>query len=234
MTTLVFSDVHANAPALSRVLDAEPAADRVLFLGDAVDLGPHPDECVSRLRDVSAIPVIGNHDRIVLEVDDATSPGDRWLQWCRSTLSTPNRTYLESAPRTRVVALGGEPARLHHGDYESPDGFDGEWDSRATPNDAPEQFERLADRYDESVVLLGHSHLPFHATVAGTTFVNPGSVGHQRPGWRHDLARYAVYDDSGFRLEAIEYDVESVVNAYDDLPLPEHVRDFWKDEYTDS
>lgn len=60
-------------------------------------------------------------------------------------------------------------------------------------------------------MLHGHSHYPFAATVAGTTFVNSGSVGLQRPGWPANRARYAVLEDGTFDLRSVEYDARPVV-----------------------
>lgn len=234
MTTLVLSDVHANAVALSRVLAAETDVDRVLFLGDAVDCGPQPNAALTALRSVSTCHVIGNHDRLLLNTDSdsrAESPAERWIQWSRSALSPTNLAYLEAAPQTTVVDIGGSSLRLHHGDFEPPDGFEGTWQTRTTPESSPVLFKTVAQRYDEEYILHGHSHLPFVAEVGGTTFVNPGSVGLQRSDWRQDLARYAIFDGGEFNLEAVQYDVSMVVDAYDDISLPGVVREFWKAEY---
>lgn len=64
-----------------------------------------------------------------------------------------------------------------------------------TPVEDTTVFEAVADRYPEDVILHGHSHYPFEAAVAGTTFVNPGSVGLQRDGW--PVNRAALRDHRG-------------------------------------
>ena len=216
---LVLGDVHANAPAFDAVLTVESAHDAVLFLGDAVDCGPHPDAACERLRGLDLLAgVRGNHDRSVLAAGDASAeadaPGDdpyaRWKRRSYDRLTAASREFLESLDTTATVAPEGRTLRLHHGDFSPPESYDGEWRTRVTPEDDPAYFEALADRYDEDAVLLGHSHYPFVATVAGTTFVNPGSVGLQRPGWPVDRARYAVLEDGEFDLRSVEYDPDSV------------------------
>lgn len=223
--TLVISDVHANAPALDAVLAAEPDRDSVVFLGDAVDNGPHPAAVCERLRDLDLTAGIrGNHDRTVLDASDASSPSDdpfaRWQEWTYGRLSAEDRTFLESLDRTATVTLGDRSARLHHGDFPAPAGREAEWRTRTTPDDDPAVFGSVADRYDESVVVHGHSHYPFVATVAGTTFVNPGSVGLQRAGWPADEARYAVFEAGAFDLRSVAYDPSPVAADSRELNSP--------------
>ena len=46
MKILLISDLHGNWPALQAVLAAEPEVDQILCLGDLVNYGPQPAECV--------------------------------------------------------------------------------------------------------------------------------------------------------------------------------------------
>lgn len=233
MTTLIIADVHANAAALTAVLDAEANVDQIIFLGDAVDVGPNPDRVLSSLRSAVDFRVVGNHDRSVLDVDPDAETDDeyeQWKQWTRSRMTDRNLEFLESAPRTTIATVGDRRFRLHHGDFEPPDTRT-EWSTRSTPNEAPAMFKTVANRYDEAYVLHGHSHRPFVAEVDGTTFLNPGSVGLQRADMRSDVARYAVFDGTEFYLRSIAYDVADVRAACDDLPLPQEFLASWKRKY---
>lgn len=228
--TLVISDVHANAPALEAVLDAEPDRDSVIFLGDAVDNGPHPDVVCDRLRNLDLLASVdGNHDRTVLDASEASEPSSdpfvRWQEWTYAQLSAENRAFLESLERTTTVDLDDKRVRLHHGDFQPPADHQGAWPTRVTPEDDVPTFETVAARYDEDVVLHGHSHYPFEATVAGTTFVNPGSVGLQREGWPKDRARYATLEDGTAHLRSVPYDSSPV--AADSRTLDSPFSDLW-------
>lgn len=99
--------------------------------------------------------------------------------------------------------------RLHHGDFTPPDGND-DWSTRVTPDDDTSLFETVATRYNEDVIVHGHSHCPFKATPAGTTFVNPGSIGLQRDGWPVNQAHYALLEDGKYDLRKVMYDTETV------------------------
>lgn len=224
---LVLSDVHANAAALDAVLAAERDPDAVVFLGDAVDNGPHPDAVCQRLREreYKLIGVRGNHDRAVLDADPSDrhdDPHARWRAWTNDRLSAESRAFLSALDRTTTIDLDDRPRtlRLHHGDFPLPADHVGQWSTRVTPEDDRTLFETVATRYDEDVLLHGHSHYPFVADVGGTTFVNPGSVGLQRPGWRVDRARYAILEDGAVDLRSISYDIEAVVSDLRDLESP--------------
>lgn len=65
MKALIISDIHGNWPALRAVLDAEPNINQILCLGDLVNYGLQPVECVEWVKDTfsSWIFLQGNHDR---------------------------------------------------------------------------------------------------------------------------------------------------------------------------
>ena len=47
MKILLVSNIHGNWPALQAVLHAEPDVNQILCLGDLVNYGPQPVECVA-------------------------------------------------------------------------------------------------------------------------------------------------------------------------------------------
>lgn len=223
--TLIVSDVHANAPALEAVLAAEPDRDSVVFLGDAVDNGPHPEVVCERLRGLDvAAGVRGNHDWDVLRAADPAvlrdDPYADWKEWTYDCLSAESREFLTTLDRTMAIAFGDRSVRLHHGDFPRPEGYDGAWSTRATPADDRVLFETVAAQYDEDVIVHGHSHYPYEATVAGTRFVNPGSIGLQRPDWPVDQARYAVFENGSFELRSVPYDTTAVTRDLRELDSP--------------
>jgi predicted phosphodiesterase len=60
---LVISDIHSNLAALEAVLAACGEMDGVWNVGDTIGYGPKPRECLDRMVDLYANPVlVGNHD----------------------------------------------------------------------------------------------------------------------------------------------------------------------------
>lgn len=231
MNYLILADVHANLPALEAVLDRERDWDAVLFLGDAVDAGPHPGGVLDALSRTEGRFVLGNHDRAVLDADGEFTPGTRdFCQWTSEQLSDRHRDVLADFRKSTRISTGGRTIHLHHGDFAvDPGGSD--WNGRLWPDTDRAVYESLARRYDGSTVLFGHSHVQFDVRVDGTRFVNPGSVGQHRLG--EVAACYAVLEDGEFRFEACEYDAARTVSALEELPLDDDYLRARKRVYTD-
>ena len=68
MKVAVFSDIHGNYQALDAILNdiKNEKVDKIIFLGDAVSLGPCPNECIDRLIKEKAIFINGNHELYLL------------------------------------------------------------------------------------------------------------------------------------------------------------------------
>lgn len=68
MLLAVFSDIHANLPALRAILSdiRQRNPDRILSLGDQVNLGPCPRETLALLRKNQVLSLRGNHERYIL------------------------------------------------------------------------------------------------------------------------------------------------------------------------
>jgi bis(5'-nucleosyl)-tetraphosphatase (symmetrical) len=70
LSLLVIGDVQGCDDRLQELLAKAPAADRLLFLGDLVNRGPHSLAALRRVRGFGerAITVLGNHDLHLLAV----------------------------------------------------------------------------------------------------------------------------------------------------------------------
>lgn len=67
MKVAIFSDVHANLPALETFLRATREVDRYVCLGDTVGYGPWPDECAQIVAERCGwARCEGNHERLHL------------------------------------------------------------------------------------------------------------------------------------------------------------------------
>lgn len=224
MRYLVLADVHANLLALEAVLDRETDWDEVLFLGDAIGYGPHPDEVLEVLSTLHGTFVMGNHDRKILDPPTGKphTPSASFDRWTRERLSPANRRFLEGFTDECRISTPEADIRLHHGDF-SIELDDPDWDGRGWPDTNPAVYRELATRYDESIVLFAHSHVQFELAENGTHFVNPGSVGQHRLG--EIAACYAILEDGQFQLLATDYDPQPTIEAMDELPLDdEYVR----------
>jgi predicted phosphodiesterase len=215
MKVLVVADIHANWPALRTVLAAEPDADRILCLGDLVDYGPQPVECVAWAQGLDRLHWVlqGNHDRAVgLDEDPRCSASYRDLAEAtrRYTLGllAPNaKSFLAGLqplrffrlPETRVVACHALPRDPLYC-YLTESSPVWAWTAELAAANHPD------------LLFLGHTHLPMHKRFGRTQVINPGSVGQPKDG--DPRSAYAVWQDGTVSLRRVAYDLEETVHAY--------------------
>jgi diadenosine tetraphosphatase ApaH/serine/threonine PP2A family protein phosphatase len=200
-------DIHGSLPALEAVLaDADAGGvDAYLLGGDYGAWGPHPRECVDRLRGLPRTTWIrGNGERWtrdppvdrpeVLEALRARPSGygtdEGWLSSLQAQVVLDGVLYCHGSPLSDVESFPAEP---------------------------DEDDERMLDGVRETTVVFGHSHLQFgRPGPNGTMLINPGSVGMPLDG---DVrAAYAIRRDDGeFGFRRVEYDVERAAAAYEAL-----------------
>jgi predicted phosphodiesterase len=212
----VISDVHANLEALSAVLTCtRHEVDAYLCLGDIVDYGANPNECVALLSDVPSVGAVrGNHDSAVLHRDVSrfrTRHGRHSVLWTAARLTTASVDFLERTSAWHCSdALGF--AAFHGGP------LDYEW-QYLYPSTPPDVLDRTLAGIAQALVFVGHSHVPFRFRHGDWLIVNPGSVGQPRNG--HSEAHYAVYDTASgdVALRRVAYDIHAAAGKIKDAGL---------------
>lgn len=211
MKFLILSDIHGNWPALRAVLAAAPEVDAILCLGDLVNYGPHPVECVRWARD-ETVPlwiVQGNHDRAFGCDEDPRCSGPyrplaAAMQHATATkLSDNAKHYLASLPTMVEQTFSGVRCVLCHATpsdplyaYLPPGAESKKWAVEVARAGAPD------------FLFVGHTHLPFTLEIDGTVIVNPGSVGQPKTG--DPRACCAIWDNDKVTLHRVAYDVQAV------------------------
>jgi putative phosphoesterase len=212
MKTLILSDIHGNLPALEAVLEAEGDFDACLFLGDVVDYGPFPKECIQFLMNEMDVGVVGNHDNAIAHEVDCGCRGDfkRFSEetraWHKTLLDATDLHFLRSLPPLAQTHIQGESILLAHA---TPQGNLFEY---LQETDMDEAVEGIQDQF----VLLGHTHIQFKRHVGRTLVVNPGSVGLSRDGGQ---ACYAILRDGEIELQRRAYDVQRTIAVLERSPI---------------
>lgn len=235
MRILVVSDVHANLEALNAVIDHAGAFDRIWSLGDVVDYGPQPNECIDRLREFELVAIAGNHDYAVvpkIDLADFNPDAARAVLWTRQQLTPEHAAWLAKLPeRIRI----DDHFILVHGSPNHPI-----WEYVLNVHTARENFPA----FDTRVCLFGHSHIPIlfrqseieeeivlgrlpeDSPIPLTTnrwMINPGSVGQPRDG--DSRAAYAIVDTEEMTLthSRVEYDISATQKKMEDANLPQRL-----------
>lgn len=220
MKILLISDIHGNWPALQAVLAAEPDVDQILCLGDLVNYGPQPVECVKWAMETLTPDwlIQGNHDRAVARDEGsrssaayqalavATQEASKQLfsdevKKFLAGLQPLQRFQLDSAICVACHAVPSDP--LYH--YLPESSAVTLWESELNTVQYPD------------FLFVGHTHLPMKTRFRRTLVVNPGSVG--QPKDEDPRAAYAIWDDGEVTLKRAAYDVEKTIAAYSRLGL---------------
>jgi protein phosphatase len=223
MRLLIVSDIHSNIAALQAVIADAERVDAVAFVGDAVDYGPRPAECVDWLRENATWAVRGNHDHaLAYHVDcrasapfHALSVASRAMNQERVT--EPQRAFLGTLPLLTRFTFAGARFGMVHAAPSDPL-------YRYLPMDlsdaalAAEMGELMGEA---DVILLGHTHLPFVRQLGSVQIVNPGSVGQPKHG--DPRAAYALWEDGKISLCFAAYPVEDTVGDLQTAGLPEDI-----------
>ena len=212
MKYAIVSDIHANLDALDAVL-THAGSVPLLCLGDIVDDGGHPNECVQIIRDRAVHTVLGN-------VDLARSRGPTKSTLRTQRLSASSKEFLLALPYVITMPTYA----LVHGSPHEPERYH---------YIVSEQGARAAfAACDNLITFVGHSHCPgifvldpdgrlqilkiigdaqqysmrSEIELGSRFIVNVGSTGEPRDG--DARASYVIYDDTELRISwhRIEYE----------------------------
>ena len=243
MTTRIalFSDIHANLPALEAVLTdidrrhAEEPFDSIYCLGDIGGYAAEPNE-TQELLQASGYPTLaGNYDENVgLDRDDCgcqyvsafdIKMSDVSFTWTRDHTTREHKKQLQALPHEFRFKAEGRRVLLCHG----------------SPRSIVEYlFENRSDgylrqfahggKYDAhaDVICFGHTHVPYQRRVDDVEFINTGSVGRPKDGdWRAGY-RIVTLSETGVTSEQIRvpYDMEATCSRILAAGLPEYFADY--------
>lgn len=215
MKILVISDIHGNLAALNAVNEK---ADMVFCLGDIVNYGPYPGECIKRIQNLTDKVVRGNHDNALgRNLDCGCSEkykelSDAGKGFTETVLNKFEKEFLGNLPVTIDTEVAGKKFLLSHA---SPSG---DMYKYLRPDVSDKELEDELNDSNADIVFIGHTHLPMIREIKGVTIVNPGSVGQPRDGI--PMASYAVWDDGHVEIKRVSYDIEATVKGLQATNIP--------------
>lgn len=226
MKILILSDIHGNKSALQSVLsDAQGKYEKIILLGDIIDYGPHSNEVIEIVKELSVkIPVLcnirGNHEQAIIEDNYTGFSSKRGVQCAKNTRN--RLTKMSWKYITQEMAGSGvyefmidqKFCLAVHGSLE-----DIYWKAVECRQDL-EKYKK----YD--YVFSGHSHIPYffeiyykihdpiHRDKKKTIFINPGSVGQPRN--HNSRAQYVIFNTETEAVSMLKtaYDIKKEQQAF--------------------
>jgi putative phosphoesterase len=235
MKIALFSDIHANLPALEAFFAdvATKNTDAIYCLGDLVGYNIWPNEVIAEIRKRNIATLAGNHDlkvkKLVTIGQSLNEPGKTYAY---HLINEDGRRYLTTLPAHIRLEFKLEDVPLNivlaHGSTRSVDEY------------ILEDLEKpyvlnMMEEANADILCIGHSHKPYHRIleVGNGKFkhvINIGSVGKPKDG--NPMGCYVLLtiqrnsialDKDSVLVEFIrfEYDVERAANAIENSLLPD-------------
>lgn len=244
MKIALFSDIHANLPALEAFfIDVETRSpDAMYCLGDLVGYNIWPNEVVNEIRKRCIPTIAGNYDLGIgrhsnecgcaYKADSEKDMGNISISYTNEVITEEARNYLKTLPAhirlefklnddvLTLLLVHGSPRKVNEYLFEDRE---------------EKSMLRIMEQADADILCFGHTHKPFHRVLSSDDnkrfrhAINIGSVGKPKDGDPRGCYVLLTLDEDSsiaikesIRVEFIrfEYDVEKAAKAVEDSPLP--------------
>jgi len=237
MTIALFSDIHANLPALEACLDniEKRKPDSIYCLGDLVGYNIWANEVVNEIRKRKIPTIAGNYDFGIGRVsndcgcayrtDMEKANGAVSISYTNKITGKEEREYLRTLPahirvefqlnnnKFNLLLVHGSPRRINEYLFEDRD---------------EKSLLRIMKDANADIMCFGHTNRPYHKVLTESEQVrhaiNIGSVGKPKdndPRGCYVLLNIAD-DVNSIKVEFVRflYDIETAAKAVEESPLP--------------
>jgi putative phosphoesterase len=257
MRIALFSDIHANLPALEACLESieEQNVDSVYCLGDLVGYNVWPNEVINEIKRRGIPTIAGNYDQGIglmsdecgcaYKTDTDKDMGKISISYTNSQVKQEERRYLRTLPahirvefqlnndKLNLLLVHGSPRKINEYLFEDRE---------------EKSLLRIMADADADIMCFGHTHKPYHRVLPTEPGENPhyrhainiGSVGKPKDGDpRGCYVVLTMNPDSNIQNKDIiqvefirfSYDVEKAAKAVEDSPLPNEYADMLRKAY---
>lgn len=257
MRIALFSDIHANLPALEACLESIEAQqpDAIYCLGDLVGYNVWPNEVINAIRKRRIPTIAGNYDQgIGLMSGDCgcaykseleKDMGKISIAFTDSIVNPDERRYLRTLPahiriefqlnhdKLNLLLVHGSPRKINEYLFEDRE---------------EKSLWRIMEQADADILCVGHTHKPYYRILASGQEANPryrhainiGSVGKPKdnnPDGCYVMltvdANSSIAHRDAIQVDFIRfpYDVEKAAAAIEASPLPNTFADMLRKGY---
>lgn len=257
MRIALFSDIHANLPALEAcLLDIDKKnPDAIYCLGDLVGYNIWPNEVIDLIRKRKIPTIAGNYDfgigrtsddcGCAYKTDIEKSLGKISIAYTNQVVKEDQRRFLRTLPshikvefqlnndKLNLLLVHGSPRRINEYLFEDRD---------------EKSLNRIMEQADADIMCFGHTHQPYYRSLSTETdsktrfrhAVNIGSVG--KPKDKNNKGCYVMLtindnsstsdiDSIGVEFCRFDYDIEKAAKAVEESTLPNEYADMLRQAF---
>jgi predicted phosphodiesterase len=232
MKIALFSDIHANLPALEAFFaDLETRKpDAVYCLGDLVGYNIWPNEVINEIRKRGIPTIAGNYDFGVgrnsddcgcaYKSDSEKDMGSQSIALTNQLVGPDERRYLRTLPAHMqlefqlnndnlfLLMVHGSPRKINEYLFEDRD---------------EKSMMRIMEGSNADILFFGHTHKPYHRTfeyeldgkIAYRHAINLGSIGKPKDGDPRGCYVLLTLNENSSKYNKDSIEVEFVRVAYD-------------------
>ena len=251
MKIALFSDIHANLPALEACLKniGEQKPDAIYCLGDLVGYNIWANEVINEIRKRGIPTIAGNYDfgigrtsddcGCAYKTNEEKAMGKVSISFTNSIVKNDERKYLRTLPahikiefqldnnKLNLLLVHGSPRKINEYLFEDRE---------------EKSLMRIMEQADADIMCFGHTHKPYHRILSAQQTEDPhyrhainiGSVG--KPKDNNTKGCYVILHinetSSILHKETVtaefirfDYDVEKAAKAVEESPLPNEYAD---------
>ena len=246
MKIALFSDIHANLPALEAFFaDVDKRnIDSIYCLGDLVGYNIWPNEIIEEIRKRHIPTIAGNYDfgigrnsddcGCAYKTDEEKANGAISISLTNELVSDEYRAYLRNLPahiklefklnddKLNLLLVHGSPRKINEYLFEDRD---------------EKSLLRILEKADADIMCFGHTHKPYHRILKSEGGENPhyrhainlGSIGKPKDNDNRGCYVLLEIDENSSTLKKdgitaefirFEYDIEKAAKAVEDSRLP--------------
>ena len=246
MTIALFSDIHANLPALNAFFKDVDSRnpDAIYCLGDLVGYNIWPNEVVNEIKKRKIPTIAGNYDfgigrmsnecGCAYKTDSEKENGKISISYTNSIMRDEERKYLRTLPahikvefqlnedKLNLLLVHGSPRKINEYLFEDRE---------------EKSMLRIMEQADADIMCFGHTHKPYHRILNSSVneqnhfrhAINIGSVGKPKDGnpqggyvmiYINDHSSVLNKESIAVEFIRFNYDVEAAAKAIEQSPLP--------------
>ncbi len=246
MKIALFSDIHANLPALEACFKSieEQKPDAIYCLGDLVGYNIWPNEVINEIRKRGIATIAGNYDFGIGRMSDdcgcayktesEKDMGKISISFTNSIVNPDERKYIRTLPahikvefqlksdKLNLLLVHGSPRKNNEYLFEDRD---------------EKSLSRIMEGADADIMCFGHTHKPYHRilpigpveNIHYRHAINIGSAGKSKDGnpkgcyaiiTINENSSVAVKESVQVEFIRFDYNVEKAAKAIEECELP--------------